>query len=342
MGGNAIRAGVLIGLAAAEGAAAGPVEFNYAQPSLDRWMYPFATTPGIEAEGKVFAALGLAGFDDRDAQFLIGFGTAGQVPTGLGAPNYFIWKARLRLRVSQPDRFVYDPTYDSVATSYSPGNPNFVQDPDPGKPVELHGAGYRNGVTAATFCETCPFGGPPLVPPAEGARNVFAAIFDAQGQATDASRNVRLEFEAPPLAIGQTTAAAPGSLVPIDAEFVFDIDLCSPGARDYLRRALNDGVINLVASTLLPVSGPGATDYPTFYTKENPLAQALGYEPKLELIVTQGKRSDFNNDGNLTIADFGAFQASFAGGSPAADLNEDCALTIADFGKFQALFVGGL
>ncbi len=339
---TAVRLAAAAGVLACGFAFAGPVEFNYAQPTLDRWMYPFNQTPGTEGEARIFAALGLQGFDDRDGQFLVGFETSAQVPTGLGASNYFVWKARLRLRVSQPDRFVYDPSFDSVATSFPPSHPGFVPDVDPGKPVELHGAGYRNGFTALTFCETCTFGGPPLVPPAEGARNVFAAIFDAQGVATDASRNVRQEFEAPGLAVGQTTAAAPGALVPQAAEFVFDIDLCSPGARDYLRRSLNDGVVNLVATTLLPVAGPGATDFPNFYTKENPIAQILGYQPKLELIVTQGKRSDFNNDGSLTIADFIAFQAAFVAGSPAADMSENCQLTVSDFVVFQGLFVGGL
>lgn len=321
---------------------AGPVEINYSAPSLDRWMYPFGTTPGVEAEARIFAALGLAGFDDRDGQFLIGFNTSGQVQPGLGAGNYFVWKARLRLRISQGDRFLYDPTFDSYTTSLAAGNPALTPDADPGKPIEVSGVGYRNGFTATTFCETCPFGGVPLVPPAEGARNAFAAIFDAQGTPTDASRNVRLEFEAPPLAIGHTIAVSPGALVPQNAEFVFDIDLCSNGAREYLRRSLHEGVVNLVATTLLPVSGPGATDFPWLYTRENPIAQALGYEPKLELIVTKGKRSDFNNDGVLTVADFGAFQTAFVNGHPGADLNQDCALTVADFGTFQTLYVLGL
>ncbi len=52
-------------------------------------------------------------------------------------------------------------------------------------------------------------------------------------------------------------------------------------------------------------------------------------------------RADFNRDGALTIADFGAFQAAFVGAQPRADMNNDCALTIGDFSAFQAAFVGG-
>lgn len=51
--------------------------------------------------------------------------------------------------------------------------------------------------------------------------------------------------------------------------------------------------------------------------------------------------ADFNNDGSLSIADFGAFQAVFTQGDPYADCNHDQALTIADFPCFQAKFVAG-
>ena len=59
-------------------------------PSIDRWNYPFASQPGTEASIPTFAALRQSGFDDRDAQFLIGFSTADGVPTGFGATRYAI------------------------------------------------------------------------------------------------------------------------------------------------------------------------------------------------------------------------------------------------------------
>src|SRR5262249_2884163 len=158
--------------------------------------------------------------------------------------------------------------------------PAYVPDSDPGKPVEIFGCGYRNGygptttATTTEFCETCPFGGAPIVPPAEGARNVFAAIFDAAGNATDVSRQVRQQFEAMPMAVGTTTAVAPGALVPTNAEFVFDIDLCAPGVREYFQRALDAGRLNLMITSLHPASSPSSTDYPIFYTRENAIAQA--------------------------------------------------------------------
>ncbi len=50
---------------------------------------------------------------------------------------------------------------------------------------------------------------------------------------------------------------------------------------------------------------------------------------------------DCNQSGNLTIADFGCFQAAFAGGNMYADCNASGTLTIADFGCFQAAFAAG-
>ncbi len=58
-------------------------------------------------------------------------------------------------------------------------------------------------------------------------------------------------------------------------------------------------------------------------------------------VVPRVCRADFNNDCNLTIGDFGAFQAAFVAQDPRADFNGDGQFTIADFGAFQAGFVAG-
>src|SRR5678815_3302844 len=206
------RAAACVALSGCSLAMAGPVQTNWPQPTLDRWMYPFNSTPGLRIEASTFASLNLAGFDDRDAELLVGFDTASAAAPGLGATNYIVHSARIRATISQGDRFVYDPTWDSVASSYATTDPLYVPDSDTGKPIEVFGAGYRNGFGAVTtpttteFCETCTFGGAPIVPPAEGARNVFPAVFDSTGAATDVSRQVREHLEAMPMAIGTTGA----------------------------------------------------------------------------------------------------------------------------------------
>ncbi len=50
---------------------------------------------------------------------------------------------------------------------------------------------------------------------------------------------------------------------------------------------------------------------------------------------------DCNADCNLTIADFGCFQAAFVNASPYADCNGSGTLTIADFACYQAAFAAG-
>jgi hypothetical protein len=338
-----------MGVAAAAGwAAAGPVQVNYQRPTLDRWMYPFNSTPGSRPEASTFASLNLAGFDDRDAEFLVGFDTGPDVTPGQGPASYVVISARVRATISEGGRFVYDPTFDSVSTSYDPTNPAYTPDLDPGKPIEVFGCGYRNGYGAVTtpttqeFCESCPFGGAPMVPPAEGARNVFPAIFDSVGTPTDVSRQVRLQFEATPMAVGQTTAVAPGELVPAGAEFVFDIDLCNPATRAYFQRSLDLGRVDLLITSLHPVTGPTSVEYPVFYTKENPLAATNpAVVAHLELVVNRGPRSDYNNDNQLNVNDFVAYLAGFAAGDRAADVNDDCALNVNDFVTFLGLFAAG-
>ena len=126
---------------AAGGAGAGPVTTVFSQPTLDRWMYPFNGTPGTRPEASVFGSVLYSGFDDRDAEFLVGFDTTSVAAPGQGAGNYVISALRIRATISQGDRFVYDPTWDSVATSYDPTDPLYVPDSDAGKPIEIFACG---------------------------------------------------------------------------------------------------------------------------------------------------------------------------------------------------------
>jgi hypothetical protein len=50
---------------------------------------------------------------------------------------------------------------------------------------------------------------------------------------------------------------------------------------------------------------------------------------------------DCNQDGALTVADFGCFQTQFVAGNMYTDCNADGQLTVADFGCFQSSFVTG-
>ncbi|MFM9995101.1 MAG: GC-type dockerin domain-anchored protein [Phycisphaerales bacterium] len=51
--------------------------------------------------------------------------------------------------------------------------------------------------------------------------------------------------------------------------------------------------------------------------------------------------ADFNGDGQLSVADFGAFQTAYQFGDMRSDFNHDGQLTIADFSAFQTTYVLG-
>lgn len=341
MAGRIERAAAVLaaGFCVATGMAqSGPVKASYPTPSLDRWMYPFNATPGSRALIPTFGALGLAGFDDRDAQFLAGFEGEPQIPSGQGANKYRIAKAVFTATVAEGGVFVYDPTPDALETYYDPNDPQYVPDSDPGRPIELFGTGYRNGFTLLTFKEDSPFGGVPLVPPAEGARNAFAAVLDSQGTGTDASRNVRLREEAPGIAVGVAPSLSGGDTVPPDTEFTFEIDLCATGVKAYLAQSLDAGMVHLTVTSLHMAQPGGPATYPIFYSKENAVATALGYAATLELTVVIDDDADLNGDGVLDLFDFLEFTNLFNAGDPLADYTDDCTLDLFDFLAFVNAF----
>ncbi len=349
---NVACAWALMGLA---GLAAGQTA-TLTPPTLDRWMYPFNSSPGTRPEASVFGSINISGFDDRDAQFLVGWDTGGSYATGLSAGSYTVVSARVRARISQDLRFNYDPTPDPLASWYDASDPQFVADADAGRPIEIYGVGYRNGWTlsgATAFQETSAFASSaPIVQPAEGNRNVFAAVYDVAGNATDISRQVRLKQASTAWGIGIASAVTPGALVPVNTEFVFDLNVGDPSIQAYLQRSLSAGRINLMITSLQEAQGgPGggtSTAFAVFYTKENPLAQALGYSAVLELNV-QVNACYANCDAStgspvLTAADFTCFLTKFRAGDASANCDGSTgspALTAADFTCFLTKFRAG-
>ena len=97
---------------------------------LDRWMYPFAFTGGTRNLSPTFGAVGTPGFDNRDAQFLIGFDTSAVIPAGQGADNYQINSITVRAMVGAPSGFEYDPTYDPFRAYLPDTDPEAAFDND--------------------------------------------------------------------------------------------------------------------------------------------------------------------------------------------------------------------
>lgn len=319
---------------------------NYGTPILDRWMYPFNFSAGAESRASLFAALNQPGFDDRDAELLVGFNTNADIPTGQGRQRYKLLRATLSVFVENDNEFYYDPSADPLASSFDPSDPSYVADADPSKPIEVWAAGYRNGFSAATFQENSPFGGTPVVQPAQQARNVFPALLDNAQNATDMALQVRQKVAANPMALARlfddnSVELTPGTLVPQGTEVRFDLAGVSSANYVYLQNAMNSGLVRLLVTTLEPTSGgpgggTGGVTYPRIYTRENPVS-SLGFAPRLTLEVAITCAADFNGDNVVDDADFSIFVGAYNELLDArCDLNGDDLTDDADF----SIFVG--
>jgi prepilin-type N-terminal cleavage/methylation domain-containing protein/prepilin-type processing-associated H-X9-DG protein len=235
---------------------------------LDNWSYSNAFSPG---DGRFISTFATFGPDDEDrlAQMLIGFDTSKFVPTGEGASSYQINAVSMTVTVGRGSNVTYDPTYDTIET-YQAG----ATDPDPGRPFELYGVGFRNDY------ERVGFGPLDLAPPEFEEGTPYAGNFDSSdraayalgdnglGELVDVSDNVSGGFDTKPWGVGQAEIA-PGSAAVDGTTFTFTFDLELPGVREYLQEALDTGALGLMLTSLHSVSGQGGSEpYPAFYTKE--------------------------------------------------------------------------
>ncbi len=338
----------LLGLAmTAIPASAQLIEATDVEVTGDRWSYPFNFTPGTRAVAASFGAIDLPGFDDRDGQLIVSFDTTAIVPSGLDLDQYHPGAIRLKVVISDGGLFDYDPTADTLESYYPESDPEHVDDDDTGRPIELFPVGYRNGESVETWTETSAFGGVPDVEPTQGARNIFAANIDADGNATDISNHLKERFEPVSLGVGQTTSVAPGQSVPADTEFTFDLALCDAGTLRFIREAFAVGTLNLAITSLHSASQPGGgggggPNYPIFYTKENPLAgPPFNRMAKIDLEVRVGAAADFNGDALVNTSDFIAYLNAFTASDPTADFNRDCRINTSDFIAFLNAFTAG-
>lgn len=254
-----------------------PFHLQFEQPTLDRWMYPFNASPGMRPAAPVFATFGDAsGVDTRHGQFLMGWDTGDVIPTNHPPRCYIITFARLTLRTLRDGSFLNDSTADSFA-SYLPAD-SFLSAPDgdPGRPVELFGAGFRNGFSEETFVESAPFGAA-----STAGRNAYVAGFNMEGKLVDVSNNVGktnaawLPFPTSPFAVGVIGTVPAGEPVPAGSPVRFDLNLKDPLVLRYLKASLSLGRLRLTATWLGESGGfSGTPRYPDFATREN-----LLYDP---------------------------------------------------------------
>lgn len=333
--------------------------------TLDRWNYPFGDFGGSRSSAPTFWTVNTPGFDDRDAEFLIGFDTSALVPTGLPSAAYGIQSLVITASVVVSDNnnsWIYDPTHDLASSYYDSTDPLVTLDADAGRPVELFACGYRATSSAAgaplwsatTFLENSPFastGANP--PPARNNRNVFPVSYDQSGIGRNCANHISGtaaeggRFEATPLAVGQANLAA-GASVPNGTVFTFTVDCTKAGVREYVQEHLASGRVNFIISSLHPSVQPGTGAqlvYPIWSTKENPFGQAATLQLEITTGGTPACLADINTDGVVDGSDFVAFINSFAIGDvaidAASDVNTDGIIDGNDFVAFINAFALG-
>lgn len=250
-------------------------------PTKERWMYPFGSSTSDRPNPSTFGtADGDATFDERDAQFLLGFDlSAAGIPTGLGATSYQINSVVLEMTIQgAPDdegdptlpSFAYDPTYDGYETYTT------EPDTDTGRPVELYGIGFRNGYTQLTLTgpnNTVPNWSfktafqPPGPPGGAGMRSAYALGSNGTSL-VDVSNNlgangVTSGFEVLPMAVGQISGLAPGTLVADGTKMTFSL-VSDPDYLAYIQNALNVGALGLALSSIHEAAQGAPPTYPLY------------------------------------------------------------------------------
>ena len=296
-------AALIVATLASIAPAGDPVSVLWSAPALDRWMYPFNSTPGLRPTISTFGSTpGAPEFDSRDGQMLIGFNVADHLPPAGGPTHYTIESARVVVQLANGIA-TYDNTLDPWQCFVAASDPEFQADDDAGQPVELHGVGYRGGFTLQTFLETSPYAfGSPL---AQGVRNAFALGSGPTGVFADISNSPRQRFDPQPWAIGQVDGLQPGSLLTKYSLMQFNINLSAPGVLDYLRDSIAAGSICFALTSFTSVV-QGGGNFPAFYAKENAeVALGIAQAARLELILhpTAGCGADIDCSGAVDGAD---------------------------------------
>ena len=292
-------------------------------PTTDRWMYPFNATPGYRPGASTFGIWTGQGdlFDNLDAQFVVGFDTSEDLQPGT-AEDWQVTSATVTFQLSNSG-IPYDDTVDVWNTFVEPTDVDWIDDVDPGQPIELFGTGFRYDYTATTWPEDAPFGfGNPA---ALDVRSAYAGGF-RDGELVDVSNHVRDRWTPTPFAVGIVPGLADGDPVPQDSVFTFSIDVGDPNIAAYIMDGLDSGVLSFTLASMTIVDGhTGNFPFPVFYCREN-AAVKFGIASGATLDLTlepapAGDPCDLNGDGTVDGADLSILLGSWNTSDADADLD---------------------
>lgn len=369
--------GILIaGLAITAQATATTV--NFTTPSDDRWHYPFGFS-GSRAVAGCFSSLGtgVPGFDnfnDRDGCLIVAWNTTSDIPAGQGAAAYNVQRVTVTLKNepaaqwipdTTPDEwFAYDVNNDGAVNidGIPRGQPGDTDgesaDSDPGRPIELFGAGFGPVYTSATWTENSAYVGATNV--GNAARDPFPFVYQdgtlallhcedsAQGGHNGGLPTPVFNFTPTPWAVGVASNYTPGAQTePFDVVFDIDLTLSGGAVRAYFQEQLNSGKVFVYVTSLTEtVQGGPASGYPSFYNKEGVPLHPLARAPQLTIVLGSDQPGDVNGDGCVNLADLATLLAHFGTASGAAptdgDLDGDGDVDLSDLATLLANFGAGV
>lgn len=336
-----------------------------AVPSDDRWHYPFNFTPGFRAIGSCFGAADTPGFNDRDGYVVVAWDTSEQICPNLGPEAYDVQAMTVTLTNRAGADWPADTTVDGWFT-YA-----VQSDPDPGRPLELFGAGFGPTHDAGTWVESSLYVG--ASGDAQVARDPFPFVFqDETGNVLhveDSVTGLHNESVVPPLcddpegicpftpipwAVGVPIGYTP--VEPFDVEFSINLALSDGEVTGYFREQLDAGRVVVTVTSMREAEQQGSqSGFPSFFMKEvlplDPAARAAA----LSIDVVVHPSADFDGDGYVSLFDWTGL-AECAGGpdtlpDPQGDIAEEECLCgfdfdrdgdvdLLDMGTFQTRFTG--
>jgi prepilin-type N-terminal cleavage/methylation domain-containing protein/prepilin-type processing-associated H-X9-DG protein len=355
------------------------VDTTWDRPVIDTWFHQ-SGNDNDKADPSTFTNYepGSAFFQSRSGVVLLGFNTTDcdpemesctPIPT-VEPSRYQINSIRVTATLVQDGRqVIYDPTEDQLSSILGGSD-------DPGKPMELFGAGFANGY------ERLGYGphdgaGPEFEEPTallssgstlEQTFNIFPLGDDGTGQLGNVfnspggegifelNEDSELElvevtkqpWHAPPWAVGTISGLAPGAVIPGRPVVTFDIDLSDPAIMNYFQQSLADGSVGVFLTSLHDVTGfhgGGSGDnFPGYYAQHH-LAVTLGLAEAAQLTIdyeirdpTGDTPGDYDGNGDVEMADYERWREAFGDNLAEVDGNGNGVVDAADYVIWRKMF----
>jgi hypothetical protein len=364
---------MITALVATSAAIAG--EYSFAAPSDDRWYYPHNFTPGTRPIGSVFSGVFTNSNDLRGYNILV-WDTTTTVTPGSGSDNYNVravivtqtnhkdyadWPVDLTV----DDWFTMDIDYDGFinADGIPRGEPGDTDgesdDEDPGRPIQLTGAGFGPTYDRSTWLDTDIYigdGGNPCDPfpfvYQDDTLELLHIEDHVKGLHNDLLATPVYSFTPIPWAIGEPIGYTPGAqTTDFDVEFTVDLTLSDCEVRRYFQRELDAGRVAVIISSMQEADhDTPVTDYNRFFMREAlnyPAAFPTAKAPHLTIVLATVP-GDFDGDDDVDQDDIDYFVDCSTGpalGPPTcecevADFDDDDDVDQNDLGLLQRCITG--